>query len=212
MFAPEAQSNAFIAEVTDDDQSWTSNRFNIVQGYNPRLQKILDDLEIKEGPDNKGIMNALRRSVYQKQVKVPGVEFWDLNTWSGGWVIALLSTALLVALKNALRQIPDGSDGGINEPWLVVDATSPIERLVSAFWKFSMVGSGWLATFGVILSTEGNYLATGGSWLAIDGLYLFFVLLLTINTWTALEILGDLRRVRELRGAFGEPPVDELQT
>src|SRR5829696_2236043 len=115
------------------------------------------------------------------------MDFWDFNTRSGAWILALAVPALLIALRNVLGQTTERLGGGIGEPWLVLDARSHTERVVSAAWRIGIVSSGWIAAFGLILSVESDYLIHGGSWklITIGPYYLIFVLLLFLNTQTA---------------------------
>jgi hypothetical protein len=198
----EADYYQFNAEVTGSYEVWRLSRFNLDSSMSlNRLEKIFDDLDIKENLHGSELITSLRRKLYNREVKIPGADFWGFNTSAAGWIIAVLSTSLLIALRGALRQIPHGSDGGIAEPWLVLDAKAGREQAVAAAWRGSAAWSGWLANFGLIISTESQYiLREGGTNIAeVVTIYLSFMVLLSVNTGTALQILAEIRRVRGIR-------------
>jgi hypothetical protein len=61
----------FRAAVSDHNESWTSNAFQLDETGSVRLQTILYELDIKEGIDDINIVSALRRAVYQISIPVP---------------------------------------------------------------------------------------------------------------------------------------------
>jgi hypothetical protein len=195
----------FAAEITGPYESWRLNRFILSDGMPlERLEKIYDDLDINEDLKGSELITTLRRKFFNREVKIPGADFWSFNTGSAGWIITVLATSLLIAIRGVLRQIPHGSDGGIAEPWLVLDAQAIHEQAVAMVWRLSAAWSGWLATFGLIISIESAYIVSeeGTNIAEVVATYLVFVVFLAVNTLTALQILAELRRVRVIRRLF----------
>jgi hypothetical protein len=211
------QPDEFAAEITGPYESWHLNRFQLSDGMPlERLEQIYDDLDINEDLKGSELITNLRRKFFNREVKIPGANLLSFNTGSAGWIINVLAICLLIAVRGVLRQIPHGSDGGVAEPWLVLDAHAVHEQAVAVVWRLSAAWSGWLATFGLIISIESAYIVSeeGANIAEVVATYLVFIVFLAVNTVTALQILAEIRRVRMIRRLFEratwfeQPPVD----
>jgi hypothetical protein len=108
---------------------------------------------------------------------------------------------VLVIMRNSIRQILRGTDAGIEEPWLVLDAESVTEKIVAVLWLLGIWLSGWLASFGLILSVMDVFQFS--SWrpnvVEVELSFAVFVVFLLIATVTASRAVIDLLRLREVR-------------
>jgi small basic protein len=211
---PRSLTGAFTAKVTQDQESWSTRKFSLDRLPPGRLEQILNDLDVSESSDLSRTIPQIKEKLYRKHVKLPSLDFWDFSTEAAAWVVALLAISVLVALRNrnSLRQILQGSDGGIAEPWLILDAEAFGERAVAAAWLVGIPLSGWLASFGLILSVMNSFEAASPApnSLAVGLAYLLFTILVAASTWTGAGIVTDLVRIREARRIVRDTPEDGI--
>ena len=207
---PRSLTGAFTAKVTQDQESWSTRNFSLDRLPSDRLEQILNDLDVTESSDLSKTIPQIKEKLYRKHVKLPSLDFWDFSTEAAAWVVALLAISVLVALRNSLRQILQGSDSGIAEPWLILDAEAFGERAVAVVWLVGIPLSGWLASFGLILSVMNSFEAASPApnSLAVGLAYLLFAILVVANTWTGAGIVTDLVRIREARRIVRHTPED----
>ena len=203
---PQPAQAILVAKMTKDYDSWSTRPFSLDQMRRDRLDQILSDLDITSGDESK-IIESIKEKLYSRHIKLPGLDFWDFNTESAVWIVALLCACVLVALRNSLGQIFRAADAGITEPWLVLDAEAFGERVVAAVWLFGIAISGWLVAFGLILSVINHIVAdNGSSTLSAACAYIIFLVILAINTWSGTGIIRDLLRIRDLRRLVRDTP------
>ena len=79
---------------------------------------------------------------------------------------------------------------------------------MSVAWLISLSMSGWLASFGLILSVMNGFQAANPKPNAsgVGLAYLLFLLIMTAITWLALGIVADLLRIREVRRLIRQAP------
>jgi hypothetical protein len=82
---------------------------------------------------------------------------------------------------------------------------------VAAAWLFAVAMSGWLASFGLILSVMNGFQASTPTpdAFAVGFDYLVFLLMMTASTWSALGIVADLLRIREIRRQIRQAPEND---
>jgi hypothetical protein len=177
--------------------------------YANRLEKIATDLDISLSTDVGGgwetspekLIRVIREKLYNRRVKVPGADFGDFAVLPAAWLIVLLCIAALVALRNAVLHVFRGADAGLSEPWLILDAETPLERIVAIAWLAGIFCSGWVATFGLVLTVMDalQSAAVRPGALVVGAAYVAFGVLLVAATWPAVAAVLDLIRLREIR-------------
>jgi hypothetical protein len=197
---PQQAPGALVATVYKNFDKWKTRPFTITHAQLDRLDRILADLEITSTDETK-LISLIREKLYNRHIKLPGVDFWDFNTESAVWIVALLCAGVLVALESSLRQVFQGEDGGIAEPWLILDAEAFGERAVGAVWLVALVISGWLSTFGLILSVVDRFVVeeNAPSPFLTASAYGIFLVILGTNTWSGVGIFSDLLQIRDIR-------------
>jgi hypothetical protein len=209
---PRSMAGPFIAKITQDQESWKTRKFSLDRLPAHRLDEIFDDLDVSRSLDLSKLIPTLKEKLYRRHVKLPSLDFWDFSTEAASWIIALFCVSVLIALRNSLRQIVQGAEAGIAEPWLILDAEAFGERAVAAAWLFAIPLSGWLTSFGLVLSVM-NSLEPAGltqNWLAVGLIYFLFVVMVAANTWSGVGIVTDLVRIRETRRQIREKPEDSV--
>jgi hypothetical protein len=166
-----------------------------------RLDSILESLDINDSHNAEKLMNELKDKLYGRHVKLPGVDFWDFTTEGASWIVALICISVLVALRNNIRQLHSRANDDCDEPWLILDASVFGEKIVATTWLVSVAVSGWLASFGLILSAINGFETNGPgiTGLSVTLSYFVFVVALIASTWAALGIVGDLLQIRNAR-------------
>jgi hypothetical protein len=156
-------------------------------------------------------MSDIKEKLYGRHVKLPGADFWDFSTETASRIVALFCVAVLITLRSSVRQIKNGAEAGITEPWLILDAQVFGERAVAAAWLLAVAMSGWLASFGLILSVMNGFQASTPrpNSFAVGMAYFVFLLMMAASTWSALGIVADLLRIRELRRLIRPTPEDD---
>lgn len=149
-----------------------------------------------------------RQSLYQRQLKVPGIDVVSFNSEKASWIVSILCFLVLVVVRNRIDGIFQDTGAGREEPWLILDARLPIEKAVAAAWLAGIALSGWLANFGPILASI-DLERTG----EIDSVSLVVavaaVLFLTSGSgWIGLKIVSDLLCLRNIRRGLG--PVNHV--
>lgn len=204
-----APSVPFDATVTSADEVWKVSAFSLKDERLPgHLNEIYSDLGIDPSAPIAKIFAAAKEKLFSRKVKLPGIDFSEFGAGSAAWLIALLCPVILVALHSSVRQIFRASDGGLGEPWLVLDADTPVERIVGGIWLLAISASSWLATFGLILTVMDGFriAAPRPGIVTVELTYLVFLALAVVNTWPAIGTALDLLRLRQIRADARHPP------
>jgi hypothetical protein len=167
-----------------------------------RLQRIAATLGLKdtEKSDITALFRAIERDSAERKVTVPGVDL-AFRPDIAPWVIAVLSLGFLLMVRNQLRRVLIDRDLALDEPWIVVDSGSGLERLVAAGWLLAIWAAPWI--------TSGCLLAVFSSQIIVDGAVTTWpkellacgasLLLICLGGWTSLTVTSDLLCLRRLR-------------
>lgn len=148
-------------------------------------------------------MERIYRRLYNWSVSVPLVEGLSLSTTSAIWAIALVSTCALTVLRNCLLLALQSTEADTDQPWLLLDAELPIDRLVASLWLAAIPFSVTLVSSALLVATSETFrVAGGGSPLVMVFATLGGILLLTaVNVWTALGTVAAIIELRRMRVA-----------
>jgi hypothetical protein len=136
----------------------------------------------------------------QKKVSVPVVGV-PVEASNATWALAGLTLILLLLIQSRVRRVFLDPELAIEQPWLVLDWRTPIERGAAVTWLLLMLLVPWVsnAALTVVLaaqiSAEGAITSIPGDVIRISLMLCIFVL----SAWTALLTVTDLNHLRTLR-------------
>jgi len=96
------------------------------------------------------------------------------------WFIAFAVLFLLVTLRSRLRLIARDPEGGIESPWLLLDAESRTERAVSLLWVAAVTVTPWVVSSALIAMISLRVVALGEPVAALPFEYARFGLAVTM--------------------------------
>jgi hypothetical protein len=203
-------SPSFIAKVGAGEESWKSKPISLDRWDNEqRLDHALTALSVVEetriAPEK--LIRRVQEAIYSRRVKLPSLDFGDFSTDTAAWLVSLLCVAVLVALRNVVHRIFWSADTGIGEAWLVLDARRFAEKIVAGIWIAGMGLSGWLATFGLILTVMDVFQRSSPppSAPTVGMAFAVFAALVAMSTWAGAATVADLLRLRQQRRLLDGP-------
>lgn len=143
---------------------------------------------------------AIERQLFDRDVKLQGLDI-KVGPLSGMWVLSAIMIGAMIMIRTGLRAALHVEDRAIDEPWLLLDGDSFLERLVSNLWLLAILLAPWAVNLLLVLTCS-NFITMRGAesgW----GIMLFITLMLTgllaAGTWSGLTLLGDVLRLRSER-------------
>lgn len=136
----------------------------------------------------------------QKQVSVPVVGL-QVEAGNAAWALAGLTLVLLLLIRSRVRRVFLDPELAIEQPWLVLDWHTGIERVAATTWLLLVLLGPWVAnvalavTLAAQISAEGAITSVPGDVLRIS----LMLSLLLLSVWTALLTVSDLHHLRTLR-------------
>ncbi len=160
------------------------------------LRVKIDDLTVERTADT--VIEA-RKFLYQRQLKVPGIDIVTFNSENATWIISILCFLALVVVRNRINGIFQDTGAGREDPWLILDARLPVERAVATVWLAGIALSGWLVNFGPILLSIDLERAGEISSVSLGVAIAAVLLLISFSGWIGLKIVSDLLCLRKIR-------------
>ena len=130
------------ADIRQRDEDWP--------GDVRELEVKITGLTIQKNA--KTVIEA-RQLLYQRQLAVPGINVVTFNSEKATWIVSILCFLVLVVVRNRIDGIFQDVGAGKEDPWLILDARLPVEKMIAAAWLAGIALSGWLANFGPILAS-----------------------------------------------------------
>lgn len=166
------------------------------------LKRIALELGIKEPDQNEYnlILRDIEQEVVDREVTVPGIEV-AFRRDQAPWIIAFLTFGLLLMIRNQIRWVLLDKDLALEEPWMIVDATRGLERLIALGWFAAIWLAPWIATGCLLVVLSGSAIADAGivSTLRATLVALTVTTLALLGGWASLTVAADLLRLRRLR-------------
>jgi hypothetical protein len=136
----------------------------------------------------------------RKQVSVPVVGL-QVEAGYAAWALAGLTLVSLLLIRSRVRRVFLDPEFAIEQPWLVLDWRTGIERVAAVAWLLVVLIAPWVtnAALAVMLAVQ---ISAAGAITSIPGDVLRISLmlsLLVLSAWTALLTVSDLHCLRTLR-------------
>jgi hypothetical protein len=195
-------SKKFKIEVTGKFGEWAIAQFS----YNKisKYSQILNDLEGELGVSGSGNQAArierVRKALFHRQIKVPGIDFDAFQSETALWVLSLLVCLGAIIIRSRVRLILLDPLAGHEEPWLILDAKSRIEKIIATFWIIGILIAVWVAIGSLTVSAKSviksaeeiNLIHTSLSFVAI-------ITMAAAGGWASFMTVIDLLFVRRVR-------------
>jgi hypothetical protein len=166
------------------------------------LKRIALELGIKEPDQNEYnlILRDIEQEVVDREVTVPGIEV-AFRRDQAPWIIAFLTIGFLLLIRNQLRWVMLDNDFALEEPWIILDATRGLERLVAYGWFVGICLAPWIATGCLLVVVSGGVVADAGivSKLRTTVVSMSVTTLVLLGGWASLTVAADVLRLRRLR-------------
>ncbi|MPY71553.1 MAG: hypothetical protein GEU92_15875 [Alphaproteobacteria bacterium] len=156
-----------------------------------KLARFANDLDIEISGGHKKMLGDVENKLYRRKVSVPNVEFAAFHSEKAVWLVTFLCVLLVVILRSRVRLIRLSPDAGLGTPWLVLDASTVVEKIIATLWVVSIVLAGWLAC-GAVLFTEKDLLMATATPPQGRAALVFLSIL-------ALATVSDLLKLRDIR-------------
>lgn len=146
----------FKIEVTGKSGEWVITHFS----YNKisKYSQILNDLEGEltiSGSGNQAVrLERVRKALFHRQIKVPGIDFDAFQSETALWVLSLLVCLGAIIVRSRVRLILLDPLAGHEEPWLILDAKSRIEKIIATLWIFGILIAVWVAIGSLTVSAK----------------------------------------------------------
>lgn len=146
-----------------------------------------------------GIENALMR----RQIKVPGLGLF-FTSYAAVLIMGFLTFVSILSVRNRLTYVFKDETLGASEPWMLLDASFPLERIISNLWLCFIAISPWLIG-GCVLFSSSNRIRFIGSTTAIASDVLVFSCIVIIMILGGRASIGAVIMLFELRKQRQKP-------
>jgi hypothetical protein len=206
LFGPEVVTGVEVVQI--DGERW--------RAVDPRLgsdvrQKAMDRLlaialgtgiDVKAKESFYQLFGRVQKKLLtgQKQVSVPLVGL-QVDAGYAAWALAALTLVLLLLIRSRVRRVFLDPEFAIEQPWLVLDWHTRIERVAAVTWLLLVLIGPWVVsvalavTLAVQISAEGAITSLPGDILRVS----LMLSLLGLSACTALLTVLDLHCLRTLR-------------
>lgn len=166
------------------------------------LRRIALELGLKDF-DHKEynlILRDIELEVVDREVTVPGIDL-AFKSDLAPWIISILTIGFLLLIRNQVEAVMLDKELALDEPWIIVDNSKGLERLVSEGWLISVWLAPWIVTGCLLVIVTGNVVADGGiaSRLRTAVVTIATIVLVLLGGWASLTTTASLLRLRRLR-------------
>jgi len=161
--------------------------------------------------DNESFTDLFRRIeselVDRQGVTVPMLGL-PVDAANAAWALSLLVLGLMVLIRSRVRRVFYDPDLAVDEPWLILDGRTGVERVAAWAWLALVLSAPWVTyatlstTIAVQIPAAGGVSTIAGDALRLGGSLAVFA----IAAWTSILTVADLLLLRELRGEQLHPP------
>jgi hypothetical protein len=146
------------------------------------------------------LYESIEAEVTKKRVEVPTLGI-EMESRLAMWIIAGVAIGLLLLMRNQLRYVFRDRTVADEEPWLVLDDASGIERCGSGLWLMGLLLSPWILHTLVVTVQASETVARGGSPSATQHIAICTLLISTTlcGAWLSVTTVAKLYRLRGLR-------------
>ena len=174
-----------------------------------RLKRVALDVGVKdaESASATALLREIERTVAGRKVPVLGTDL-AFRADVAPWIVASLVVVLLLLIRNDLRWTLLDEDGGIDEPWIILDGEAGLEKLVAFGWGATILAAPWVASGCLMASLSSQIIVDGSidSWPREVLTGLTALSLLLIGGWTSATVAGQLVALRRVRLARWHRP------
>jgi hypothetical protein len=145
---------------------------------------------------------AVEEMLLRQPVSIPSVGL-GVESKEAIWVLVVSVIVLLVLLRSRVNACVDRSSPALEQPWLILDARSTIERFAAGCWLVAIGLSAWVANGSLIALVVSEKYAEGAI-AEVPGRTFAALCILTlvgVGGWLSATCVSQLLRLRGLRHA-----------
>jgi hypothetical protein len=194
--------NRYSVDVDTAAGRWSVSRIRLADTeFRDRLHELADDTGVTVRPaDPSATLTAFESRLYRRKVSVPSIDFASFHSEQTLWLIDILCVLSLVVLRSRVRMIGHDPKAGLGAPWLVLDASAIIEKIIAALWIGGILLSTWIVTGALLFTEKDLMLGSRDPPAARTSFEFLFIAVMTlIGGWASLTTVSDLLRLRAMR-------------
>ena len=190
-------SDTTVIVKTADNQPIKWNSSAMLQRLRTLLKQTGSKLQLATNltpvQEADSIRKEIEATAYEQRTAIPGIGL-EFRNGIAPWFIALTVLGLVIPIRNLVRRTLLDPDLAIEEPWLLLDGRSGLERIAAGAWTFAIFIAPWVAS-GCLVAVVTIELQLGGGNL-FD---LCIAPLILAGGWASLTTTGEILRLRRLR-------------
>lgn len=167
-----------------------------------KLKKIRLEmgLEDSDRADPNSLFRSIEREILDRKVTIPGVEV-AFRSDIMPWIISIFTLGLLLMIRNQLRQVTQSAGLAIDEPWIILDGESGLEKIVGGGWLLAIWIAPWIANGCLAPLFSGRVIADGAitTWTMDLAIFSLMGILFVLSGWASLTVINLLIQLRWMR-------------
>ncbi len=153
----------------------------------------------KEPVDLNRLYLRIEQKLLGEKTSIPGTGY-SFKKNLAVWVAAVSVFFLLVLINNRIRQVKNNLSYELNEPWLILDCSSGVEKLIATSWLSLLVICPWIVNSGLIIRVASQRACDGATFSLSKDLvtFSFIFVLMTLSGWISLTVVSMILRIKAM--------------